>query len=230
MPDQADLAREAEAVLRKRRGAGMINVEVTDQAGGRRVLMVRFPRAKLAIGTGVVTAIVLGLPWLIVPFLNAGEGWLPWAMALAIVLVLALLFGWFLVLLLITAVRGGYLALTQTGVLIQTGLSSVLIPWTAISGTSADTDGTKGRNPVLRLSLRSDYKVPGWPWPAALSPVLLGSSRRKLRILVWWFQPVPLDRMVAVVRHLASHPEERPRIGSADPDEWLQAPPAAGPG
>jgi hypothetical protein len=230
MPDQADLARQAEAVLRKRRGAGMINVEVTDQAGGRRVLMVRFPRTKLAIGTGVVTAIVLGLPWLNVPFLNAGEGWLPWAMALAIVLVLALLFGWFLVLLLITAVRGGYLALTQTGVLIKTGLSSVLIPWTAISGTSADTDGTKARNPVLRLSLRSDYKVPGWPWPAALSPVLLGSSRRKLRILAWWFQPVPLDRMVAVVRYLASHPEERPRIGSADPDEWLQAPPAAGPG
>jgi len=226
MPDQAELAREAEAVLRERRGAGMVNVEVTDQAGTRRGLMVRFPRAKAAIGTGMVTVIVFGLPWLILPFYPAGEWWWPWA----IVLVLALLFGWYLVQLLITAVRGGFLALTQTGVLIQTGLSLVLIPWTAISGTSADTDGTKARNPVLRLSLRSDDKVPGWPWPAALSPVLLGSSRRKLRILAWWFQPVALDRMVATVRYLARHPEERPRIGSADPHEWLQAPPAAGRG
>ena len=33
MPDQAHVAREAEAVMRKRRGAGMVNVEVTDQAG-----------------------------------------------------------------------------------------------------------------------------------------------------------------------------------------------------
>lgn len=221
MPDQAELAREAEAVLRKRRGAGMIDVEVTDQAGARRVLMVRFPRVKTAIGTGVATLIVFGLPWLLLPFYDAG-------VVVATVLVLALLFGWFLVSLSITAVRGGFLALTQTGVLIQTGLSSVLIPWTAISGTSADIDAAG--SPVLRLSLRGDYKVPGWPWPAALDLVFFGSSRRKLRILAWWFQPVPLDRMVAIVRHLASHPEERPRIGSTDPDEWLQAPRGHGPG
>jgi len=122
---------------------------------------------------------------------------------------------------LITAVRGGFLALTQSGVLIQTGLSSVLIPWAAIRAASADTD--ESSNLILRLSLRSDYRVPGWPWPTALSPVLIGSSRRKLRIFAWWFQPVPLDRMVAIVGYLARHPEERPRIGSADPDEWLQA-------
>lgn len=223
MPDQSDLAREAEAVLRKRRGAGMIAVEVTDQAGAHQVLMVRFPRAKTAIGTGAVTLIVLGLPWLLLPFYDAG-------VVVAAVLVLALLFGWFLVSLSVTAVRGGFLALTPTGVLIQTGLSSVLIPWTAISGASADIDGTQARNPVLRLSLRGDYKVPGWPWPAVLHPVFLGSSRRKLRILAWWFQPVPVARMVAIVRYLASHPEERPRIGSADPDEWLQAPRGHGPG
>lgn len=209
--------------MRKRRGAGMVNVEVTDQAGTRRVLMVRFPRAKTAIGTGVVTVIVFGLPWLLLPFYNAG-------VVVAAVLVLALAFGWFLVLLVITAVRDGFLALTQTGVLIQTGLSSVLIPWTAISGTSADIDGAKARNPVLRLSLRGDYKLPGWPWPVALHPVLFGSSRRKLHILAWWLQPVPLDRMVAIVRYLASHPEVRPRIGSADPDEWLQAPRGRGSG
>ena len=225
MPDQAELAREAEAVLRERRGAGMVNVEVTDQAGTRRVLMVRFPRAKAAIGTGMVTVIVFGLPWLILPFYPAGEWWWPWA----IVLVLALLFGWYLVQLLITAVRGGFLALTQTGVLIQTGLSLVLIPWTAISGTSADTDGTKARNPVLRLSLRSDDKVPGWPWPAALSPVLLGSSRRKLRILAcgssrwrstgWWLPSatspaIPKSARGSAARTLTSGSRpRRPRAG-----------------
>ena len=124
----------------------MIDVEVTDQAGACRVLMVRFPRAKTAIWTGVVTLAILGLPWLIAPFLNNESGPPDWAMSLTVVLVLALLSGWFLVLLLITAVRGGFLALTQTGVLIQTGLGSVLIPWTAISGTSADTIETKYRS------------------------------------------------------------------------------------
>ena len=228
MPDQADLAREAESVLRESWITGMINVEVTDQTGARRMLMVRFPRAKIAIGTGVVTVIAFGLPWLLVPFRN--ESGLPdWAMSLAVVLVEALLFGWYLVLLLITAVRGGFFGLTPTGVLIDTGLSSVHFPWTAISGTSEDALEGKYRSyPVLRLSIRGDYRVPGWPWPAALSPVLLGSSRRKLRILAWWFQPVPIDRMVTIVRYLASHPEKRPRIGHADPDEWFQASSAAG--
>ena len=56
--------------------------------------------------------------------------------------------------------------------------------------------------------------------PAALSPVLLGSSRRRLRILAWWFGPVPIDRMVAIIRYLVRHPEERPRIGTVDPDVW----------
>ena len=102
-------------------------------------------------------------------------------MSLAVVLVEALLFGWYLVLLLITAVGGGFFGLTPTGVLIDTGLSSVHFPWTAISGTSEDALEGKYRSyPVLRLSIFGDYRVPGWPWPAALSPVLLGSSRRKL--------------------------------------------------
>lgn len=208
------------ASLPKTRGAGMINVEVTDEAGTRRVLMVRFPRAKAAIGTAAVTVGIFGLPWLIVPLLDTKSGLPDWALSLVIVLVLALLFGWYLVLLLITAVRGGFLALTQTGVLIQTGLSSVLIPWTAIQGVVADTDGSKARNPVLRLSLRGNHNVPGWPWPAALSPVLLGSSRRRLRILAWWFQPVPIHWVLALVRYLVRHPEERPRIGIADPELW----------
>ena len=206
----------------------MINVEVTDQSGARRVLMVRFPRARTAIWTGVATVIIFGGPWLWALLFHPAWGlWLPGA----IVLVNALLWGWLLIPLLITAARGGFLALTQTGVLIQTGLSSVLIPWTAIRAASADTVKTRHySNPVLRLSLRSDYNVPGWPWPAALSPVLIGSSRRKLQIYAWWFPQVPIDRMVAIVGYLVRHPEERPRIGSADPDEWLQAPPAAGRG
>ncbi|MBA3687976.1 MAG: hypothetical protein H0W81_04000 [Chloroflexi bacterium] len=143
----------------------MINVEVTEQAGARRVLMVRFPRAKIAIGTGMVTVIVFGLPWLAVPFMNPGQGrWPGWALSLAVVLALALLFGWYLVLLLITAVRGGFFGLTPTSVLIDTGLSSVHIPWTAISGTSEDTLEGKHRSyPVLRLSLRRDYRVPAGP-------------------------------------------------------------------
>jgi hypothetical protein len=203
----------------------MINVEVTDQAGARRVLIVRFSRAKTAFLTGVLTVIVFGLPWLIVRFSSAGERRSPWEFTL----LFALVFGWYLVLLSITAVRGGFMALTQTGVLIQTGLSSVLIPWAAINAASADMEKYR-RYPLLRLSLRTDYNVPGWPWPAALAPVLFGSSSRSLEILAWWFQPVPLDRMVAIVGYLASHPEERPRVGSADPDEWLQAPPAAGRG
>lgn len=198
----------------------MINDEVTDEAGTRRVLMVRFPRAKAAIGTAAVSVGIFVLPWLIVPWIENESGLSDRTMALVIVLVSALLFGWYLVLLAITAVRGGFLALTQAGLLIQTGLSSVLIPWTAIEGVVADTDGTKARNPVLRLSLRGDRKMPGWPWPAALAPVLLGSSRRRLRILAWWFGPVPLDRMVAIIRYLVRHPEERPRIGIVDPDVW----------
>jgi hypothetical protein len=198
----------------------MIKDEVADEAGTRRMLKVPFPRAKAAIGTAAVTAGIFGLPWLIVPLVDNKSGLPDWAMSLVIVLVCAVLFGWYLVLLLITAVRGGYLALTQTGVLIQTGLSSVLIPWTVIEGVVADSDGTKANNPVLRLSLRGDRKVPGWPWPTALSPVLLGSSRRRLRILAWWFGPVPIDRMVAIIRYLVRHPEERPRIGNVDPDVW----------
>ena len=209
------------AALPQRRGAGMLNIEVTGRAGARRMLVVRFPRAKTAIGTGAVAAVIFGLPWLIVPFLGNESGLPGWAGSLALVLILALLFGWYLVLLLITAIRGGFLALTQTGVLVQTGLSSVLIPWTAISGVSTDTVESKNASyPVLRVSIRGDYNVPGWPWPAALSPVLLGSSKRQLRILAWWFQPVPLVRLVADIRYLASHPEERPKIGSADPDEF----------
>lgn len=211
----------------------MINAEVTYQTGAQRVLMVRFPRAKIAVGTGVVTVLVLGLPWLIVPFSNDASGLPDPAISLAVVLVLALCFGWLLVPLWITAARGGYLALAPTGVLIQTGLSSVHIPWTAISGASADTTamavvfttpsraGSNAEYPLLRVSIRRDYDVPGWPWPAALSPVLLGSSRRKLRIPTWWLQPMPPDRMVAIIRYLVSHPEERPRIGTAAPEEWL---------
>jgi hypothetical protein len=199
----------------------MTNIEVAGQADAPRALLVRFPRARLAIWTSVATVVIFGLPWLIRPFYEDGEEWWwPWV----IVLVLALVFGWYLALLLITAVRGGYLALTQKGVFIQSGLSSVLIPWTAIRTASADTD--ESSNLILRLSLRGDYKVPGWPWPAALSPVLLGSSRRKLRMFAWWFRPVPLDRMVATVGYFASHPGERPRIGSAGPGGWLEAPAA----
>jgi hypothetical protein len=198
----------------------MINDEVTDEAGTRRVLMLRFPRAKAAIGTAAVSVGIFVLPWLIVPSIDNESGLSDRTMALVVVLVSALLFGWYLVLLAITAVRGGFLALTEPGVLIQTGLSSVLIPWTAIEGVVADTDATKANNPVLRLSLRGDRRMAGWPWPAALSPVLLGSSRRRLRILAWWFGPVPIDRMVAIIRYLIRHPEERPRIGTMDPNEW----------
>jgi uncharacterized membrane protein YccF (DUF307 family) len=198
----------------------MINGEVIDETGSRRVLMVPFPRAKVAIGTAALAVVIFGLPWLIVPFVDSESGLSDGAIGLVVVLVSALLFGWYLVLLLITAVRGGFFALTEIGVLIQTGLSSVLIPWTAIDSVGADTDGTKARNPVLRVSLRGHRKVPGWPWPAALSPVLLGSSARRLRILGWWFQPVPVRRMVALVGFLVRHPEERPRIGTVDPEVW----------
>jgi hypothetical protein len=192
------------------------NVEVTDRAGVHHVLMARFPRAKVAIWTGVVIVVILGLSWLIPWYYNLREWWWPWVVVLAN----ALIFGWYLALLLITAVRGGSFALTPTGVLIQTGLSSVLIPWTAVRAASEDTDESSNR--LLRLSVRGDYKVPGWPWPAALSPVLIGSSKRKLCILAWWFQPVPLDWMVAIIGYLVTHPEARPGIGRTDPDEWLQ--------
>ena len=144
-------------------------------------------------------------------------------MSLAVVLVLALAFGWILVPSFILGVRGGYLALMSTGVLIQTGLGSVLIPWAAIQSVAADgttTPGAANQYPRLHLRLRSDRNVPGWPWPAALSPVLLGSSRRNVRIPVWWIQPVPLSWIVALVDFLLSHPDERQRIGNADPEEW----------
>lgn len=206
----------------KKPRAGLINVEVSDQTGVRRMLMVRFPRAKLAFWTVVAIVLIFGLPWLIRPFYNYGElWWFPWVLDF----VLAVLFGWLLVGMVIVAVRGGYLALTQSGVLIQTGLSSVLIPWSEIKTAAAGKVKVRhNSNPVLRLSLRSDDAVQGWSWHAALSPVLGGSSRRNLQIYAWWFQPVPVDRIVAIVRYLASHPEEHPRIGSADPDEWLLAP------
>ncbi len=35
---------------------------------------------------------------------------------------------------------------------------------------------------------------------------------------------------MTIVRYLASHPEERPRIGDADPDAWLHAPLTVGQG
>jgi len=196
---------------------GMVNVEVTDDGGSHRVLMARFPRTKVALGSALVAFLILGLPWLIAPV---------WAISLATVIVLAVALGWILVPLLITAVRGGYFALMPTGVLIQTGLNSVLIPWGAIESVAADTTtmavvfttpGASNQYPLLRLRLRSDHGVAGWPWPAALSPVLLGSSRRSVRIPAWWIQPVPVDSIVALIRFLLSHPGERERIGNTDP-------------
>lgn len=204
--------------------SGMVNVEISDEAGPQRVLMARFPRTKVALGSGLGIVVILGLPWLIVPFVNIGHEFPAWALSLAAVLVLVLVFGWILVPSLMIAVRGGYLALTPTGVLIDQGLSSVLIPWAAIKSAGADTSAMDARYPVLRLGLRSDRMVPGWPWLAVLSPALLGSSRRTLRIPAWWLQPVPLDWLVALVRFLLAHPGERQRIGDVDPDAWALAP------
>ena len=213
---------------------GLVNTELTDSIGGGPALIVRFPRAQIAVGTIVVTALILGLPWLIVPFMDVTPGLPPWALSLATVLVLALSLGWILVPLLITAVRGGDFALTQTGVLIHTGLSSVYIPWGAISSASTGTTsmavlftspGGAGRGagyPVLRLSLRGKHRIPGWPWPSAMTPVLLGSSRRRLRVPAWWLQPAQISSIATIMRYLVSHPDERPRIGRTDPGEWLQ--------
>jgi len=209
--------------------AGMFNVDVNGEAGAHRVLMVRFPRAKVALGSGLITLIILGLPWLIVPFFKNDSGLPGWAVSLTVVIVLALAFGWILVPLLITAVRGGYVALTPTGVLMKTGLNSVLVPWGAIESVAADTTtmavvfttpGATNEYALLRLRLRSEEHVAGWPWPAALSPVLLGSSRRTLRIPAWWIQPVQLNWIVALLGFLVSHPEEREKIGNADPGRW----------
>ena len=199
MPDQADLAREAESVLRESWITGMINVEVTDQTGARRMLMVRFPRAKIAIGTGVVTVIAFGLPWLLVPFRN--ESGLPdWAMSLAVVLVEALLFGWYLVLLLITAVGGGFFGLTPTGVLIDTGLSSVHFPWTAISGTSEDAlEGKSAHIPFCACPSLATTECPAGPGLPPCRPFSWAPRGANWRILAWWFQPVPIDRMVTIV-------------------------------
>ena len=224
MPGPSDPAREAEAAARKTRGAGMTNVEITDATGTRRVLMARFPRrAKIATGTAVVTVIVLGLPLLFLLGLPLTPEYDSLEVAAAIV-VLAIAFGWYFVLLFITAWRGGFLALTETGVLVETGLSSVLIPWADIKAVQADVEWQRQySNPVLRLSIRRGAHVSGWPWPAAISPVLFGSWGRNLRILAWWFQPVPLDAMVSTIRYLASHPDERDSIGIAEPDAWIQA-------
>lgn len=224
MPGQSDLAREAKAAASKTRGVGMVNVEITDAAGTRRVLLARFPRrAKIAIGTAVVTVIVFGLPLLLLLGLPLTPEY-DFLEVAAVILVLAIAFGWYLVLLLITAWRGGFLALTETGVLVETGLSSVLIPWADIKAVEADVDRHRQySNPVLRLSIRRGAHLSGWPWPAAISPVLIGSWGRSLRILGWWFQPVPLDAMVSMIRYLASHPDERRSIGIADPDAWIQA-------
>ena len=197
----------------------MINVEIADPPVGR-AIMVRFPRAKLAAGTIAVFIGIFGLPWLVVPFIGNESGLSDLTVSVAIVLVLALLFGWYLILLMITALRGGFLALAQEGVLIQPGLSSVLIPWTAVKGVSIGDDGTRARNPVLRVQLRAGIDLPGWPWPIALQPTLLGSSRHELKVLGWWFQPVSADRLAAIIRFLVRHPDERRRIGSVDPDVW----------
>lgn len=209
------------AAIADNRMTGMRNVEVTDPSGVSRVLMVRFPRLRIAIGTIAVTVIILGLPWLIVPFMGTESGAPVWVISLATVIVLVLVFGWVLVPSLITAIRGGYLALTPTGIRIETGLWLLQIPWTAISRVAADDGQGRATYPLLRLTLPSDFEVWGWPWPIALTPMLLGSSRRKLQIPAWWFQPVSLASMVALIRYLADHPGERPRIGTADPAEWL---------
>jgi hypothetical protein len=209
----------------------MVNVEISDETGTHRVLMARFPRTKVAIGTMLISVLVLGLPWLIVPLSRNDSGLSPWVLSLAVVLVGALVFGWFLVPLFMIALRGGYLALAPMGVLIRHGLGSVLIPWAAIESVAADTTGmavvftSPGADqsagyPVLRVRLRTDLKVPGWPWPAVLSSALLGSSRRALRIPAWWLQPVPLDWLVALLRFLLTHPDERQRLGDVDPGVW----------
>lgn len=219
------------AIPSKLRPDGMVNVEITDDAGTRRALMVRFPRTQVALGSGLVTVLLLGLPWLIVPLMGNDTGLPDWSVSLAVVLVLGIAFGWILVPLLLAAVRGGYLALMPAGVLIQNGLNSVLIPWAAIQSVAADTTAMaavftspdphqKARYPVMRLKLRSGRSVPGWPWPAALSSALLGSSRRTVQIPAWWLQPVPLNWLVALVSYLMSHPEERKRIGNTDPERW----------
>jgi len=69
--------------------------------------------------------------------------------------------------------------------------------------------------------LKDGSSVPGWPWTTTFLVVLFGSSRSDLRIMAWWFQPVPLDRIVETIRHLVSHPQDRASVGRADPEAWL---------
>lgn len=213
------------------RATTMVNVDIPGEPGTRQLLVAHFPRVRSAAIGLAIWAIVLVVPVLAVgdfgplgPARNNTSGAPNWAISLIAFLISALIFGWIGILLVITAVRGGYVALTRTGVFVETGLKSVLIPWTAVEGASLNA-GANGRDPSLDVHVRKNAKVRGWAWPAALSPVLLGSSGRKLHIRAWWFQPVPVDVLLDIVRYLTSHPEVRLRIGSANPEEWLNAAP-----
>jgi len=140
------------------RATTMVNVDIPGEPGTRQLLVAHFPRVRSAAIGLAIWAIVLVVPVLAVgdfgplgPARNNTSGAPNWAISLIAFLISALIFGWIGILLVITAVRDGYVALTRTGVFVETGLKSVLIPWTAIEGASlnagANGVGGPGRQP-----------------------------------------------------------------------------------
>jgi hypothetical protein len=212
-----ELSREGDSILRQALGEAFKNVEIEDTAGTRRLLMVRFPRVKSAVWAAVISIVTVGAAVLALISSRAEDG----AAIAAGLIAFVVFIGVYIVQILIIAVRGGFFALTPTGLLVNTGLTSVFVPWTAIGSAAADVLDSRSRSPVLRVLLKGGSSVPGWPWTTTFLVVLFGSSRSDVRIMAWWFQPVPLDRIVETIRHLVSHPEDRARIGRADPESWL---------
>jgi len=212
-----ELSREGHAIFRQTLGEAFKIVEIEDTAGMRRVLMVRFPRVKSAVWAAVISIVTVGATVLALIPSRAEDG-----AAIAAGLIAFVVFvGVYVVQILIIAVRGGFFAVTPTGLLVNTGLTSIFVPWTAIGTAAADVLDSRSRSPVLRVLLKDGSSVPGWPWTTTFLVVLFGSSRSDLRIMAWWFQPVPLDRIVETIRHLVSHPQDRASVGRADPEAWL---------
>jgi hypothetical protein len=219
-PSQAgggELAHEAEATVSRPWRSAFESVELDDGGTIRPALLVRFPRARL----GIVSLVIVVLTAATSAFLFIRSPPADRAAVEVALISIGVVFGVWVVQMLAVAARGGFFGLTEAGVVVATGLTRLSVPWAAIGTARADLLDARSGYPVLSLLLKPPSSVPGWPWTTTFVVMLFGSSRRDLRILAWWFQPVPLDPVIETIRHLIRHPEDRKRIGVAHPETWL---------
>ena len=214
--DQNDLVTEARATIGRAGESAFTNVQVGTGSAARRALVVRFPRTRPAVtALAIAVALIVASAWALIVSPPEQDAALPVTVGLVAA---DAFFGMWVFQLLMLAARGGFFGVIEGGVIIDAGLTSIVIPWTSIATAVPDADAS--RNRMLRLVLKGHAQVPGWPWTTSFLLVLFGSSRREVHVLEWWLAPVAVDPIVALVRHLLTHPGDRASIGLANPDEW----------